>query len=293
MSLQPRKLRCDRQLVGSSNSNPSNRIPPAEPTRGLPPPDDDDSDRVDDVGLQSLEGGFCLRNDRFVHNPHKYHISRCSGMFSALAGIFWCDLTRVSAPPQSSIALYSALKSRLPPSKSLIFPAEWLLLVAPLLLSMTLFANSPGMLSLVLLFPTALLLIVPRRESGTPLPSNLKSPSPNRTQYASNPAHGQHSPIIQLPALTTYRAHMILMTVLSILAVDFPVFPRSLAKCETYGVSLVGAVQWFLSETSLTVWGLADGLGCGFVCVLPRGGFRNPNYQVPGSFAFSTEAKNH
>jgi hypothetical protein len=32
---------------------------------------------------------------------------------------------------------------------------------------------------------------------------------------------------------------MMLMTVLAILAVDFPVFPRALAKCETYGVSLV------------------------------------------------------
>lgn len=32
---------------------------------------------------------------------------------------------------------------------------------------------------------------------------------------------------------------MMLITILSILAVDFPVFPRILAKCETYGVSLV------------------------------------------------------
>jgi phosphatidylinositol glycan class W len=29
------------------------------------------------------------------------------------------------------------------------------------------------------------------------------------------------------------------MTVLAILAVDFPVFPRSLVKCEIFGVSLV------------------------------------------------------
>lgn len=32
---------------------------------------------------------------------------------------------------------------------------------------------------------------------------------------------------------------MLLMTTLAILAVDFPIFPRSLAKCETFGVSLV------------------------------------------------------
>jgi hypothetical protein len=32
---------------------------------------------------------------------------------------------------------------------------------------------------------------------------------------------------------------MMLMTILAILAIDFPVFPRALAKCETYGVSLV------------------------------------------------------
>ncbi|EDR10434.1 uncharacterized protein LACBIDRAFT_317362 [Laccaria bicolor S238N-H82] len=41
------------------------------------------------------------------------------------------------------------------------------------------------------------------------------------------------------PAVTTYRAHMMLMTILAILAVDFPVSPRSLAKCETYGMSLM------------------------------------------------------
>ena len=156
---------------------------------------------------------------------------------------------------------------------------------------MTLFANSPGILSLALLFPTALLMLVPRRESGTPLPSTLRTPSPNRAQYAPTPPHRQHSPIVKLPALTTYRAHMILMTVLSILAVDFPVFPRSLAKCETYGVSLVGPPLQLHSTASLTVWRFIDGPRCGIVCIFTRGSFCNTNHQVSGSSAFSAETK--
>ncbi|WVQ84419.1 hypothetical protein IAT38_006571 [Cryptococcus sp. DSM 104549] len=43
----------------------------------------------------------------------------------------------------------------------------------------------------------------------------------------------------KLPFLTVYRAHMMLMTVLCILAVDFSVFPRWQGKCEDFGTSLM------------------------------------------------------
>lgn len=117
------------------------------------------------------------------------------------------------------------------------FFIEWLVLVVPLLLSMTIYADAPGALSVLLLVPTAILLLLPPTERGTPLPMQLDESKPESVAFDNDkPLRASVPP---LPALSIYRAHMMLMTVLSILAVDFQVFPRALAKCETYGVSLV------------------------------------------------------
>ena len=159
---------------------------------------------------------------------------------------------------KSSIALHSSIRSRFPPPKSFQFLSEWIFLVVPLLLSMTIFADRPGILSAALLLPTALFyFLFPKHESGTPLPSGgLLSPHPSPTQLRDSGFHGDENghggrqstaaaapaeepESARLSALSTYRAHMMLVTILAILAVDFPVFPRALAKCETYGVSLV------------------------------------------------------
>ncbi|KAI0372573.1 hypothetical protein BV20DRAFT_1034621 [Pilatotrama ljubarskyi] len=160
-----------------------------------------------------------------------------SGMTGSSIG----HINMVSLSALISIALHSALRTRLPSNRPLQFTTEVLLLVAPLIASVTIFANAPGVLCLILLAPTTLLLLLPRRESGTYLPSALThsrvssrdSTSPREVTFP------RTINIPPLPALTTYRSHMLLLTFICILAVDFPVFPRSLAKCETFGVSIM------------------------------------------------------
>ncbi|KAH8984819.1 GWT1-domain-containing protein [Lactarius akahatsu] len=174
---------------------------------------------------------------------------------SGMTGSTVLHINMISFVALSSIALHSSIRSRFPPPKSFQFLSEWILLVAPLLLSMTLFADRPGILSAALLLPSALVyFLFPPHESGTPLPSGgaPSSPHTSPTLLRAPSFHGDDSSAAaaaptavdeptttRLAALSTYRAHMMLVTILAILAVDFPVFPRALAKCETYGVSLM------------------------------------------------------
>lgn len=48
-----------------------------------------------------------------------------------------------------------------------------------------------------------------------------------------------NSGLLQKPFLSAYRSGMIILTCISILAVDFPAFPRRFAKVENFGTSLV------------------------------------------------------
>jgi len=116
---------------------------------------------------------------------------------------------------------------------------------------MTVFAAHPLYLDGVLLGANLLIFQLPRTASGIPLPSNASTSTISPSTSLRLPP---------LPALTTYRAHMMLMTVLAILAVDFPVFPRSLVKCETFGASLV-CFLCFHCNTVFDFHARTDGFG--------------------------------
>lgn len=109
---------------------------------------------------------------------------------------------------------------------------------------MTLFARNPILLCILLFLPVPFVpLLATKRDDPPPLsPIGISRPP-----WPAGPAEDgapldknkECRKIMPLPALTIYRSHMLLMTFFAILAVDFPVFPRTLAKCETFGVSLV------------------------------------------------------
>lgn len=130
---------------------------------------------------------------------------------------------------------------------------------------MTAFASAPLLLCAILLIPNAFILVLaPNRDDPPPL-SPVGIP---RVPWSNEPSKEiTTKAIIPLPALTVYRSHMLLMTFLAILAVDFPMFPRSLAKCETFGVSLVRpCIRAFFLHNDRTR--CVDGHRCWLVRVL-------------------------
>jgi phosphatidylinositol glycan class W len=109
-------------------------------------------------------------------------------------------------------------------------------------MSVTIFAGSPWTLNIVLCVPAILLISLrpPVDIGSSPLPSHgVTSLAPRAAGNDDDKKGFLLGPVQQLAALTSWRAHMMLMTSICILAVDFQVFPRMLAKCETFGTGLV------------------------------------------------------
>ena len=155
----------------------------------------------------------------------------------------------ISLVALTSLSFYSSLRVRshlLPLSPSLAsFITQFVLLVAPLLVAVTIAADPSGWdaVKVNLLFTGAAVAVyigtkehIARSRNSLPHSTKVSTKVDQTDNENKQNASGK---IPFLPAVTTWRAHMMLMTSLCILAVDFPVFPRELAKCETFGVSLV------------------------------------------------------
>ncbi|KZO94705.1 GWT1-domain-containing protein [Calocera viscosa TUFC12733] len=186
------------------------------------------------------------------HSSLPYDTAKQS-FHSSNAGLPLYQLYLVSLPALSSLVLYWSYRSR-PPNGARRFIHEFVVLVLPLILGMTLCAGRPLVLNAVLLMRASAVWWNERRAEA--LHEHLASADDGSQQTHKDtdgerpPAPADAKAAYHYPPLTTYRAHMMLMTVLSILACDFPVFPRALGKTSIKGWSLmdVGVGSFVLSS---------------------------------------------
>lgn len=102
-----------------------------------------------------------------------------------------------------------------------------------ILLAITLYANTPLLLSGLILVPAIFVYALP------PNPVTLRKKPKLPPNAPNQKSAGALSVLSTKPFLTTYRGSMMIVTCLAILAVDFRLFPRRFAKVETWGTSLM------------------------------------------------------
>lgn len=108
---------------------------------------------------------------------------------------------------------------------------DFLLNVGGILLATTAYSSAPGLLDVLFGLPAMILLVVTLPKKSPPK-ALVKVPPRDET-------HADLDPLPVRPFITAYRGGMMIITCLSILAVDFKVFPRRFAKVETWGTSLM------------------------------------------------------
>ena len=108
---------------------------------------------------------------------------------------------------------------------------DFLLNIGALLLAVTVYSLMPSLLLSLLLAPATLILALP--------PSIVPPTRPAVPRKLDSGGTKDMTPFPRRPFLTVYRGGMMVITCLSILAVDFHIFPRRFAKVETWGTSLM------------------------------------------------------
>ncbi|RDW72970.1 GPI-anchored wall transfer protein [Coleophoma cylindrospora] len=153
---------------------------------------------------------------------------------SNLAGGEIGEINYVTAVAPVAVILWSVFQTRqslFTVYTPIAFLVDFFLNVGAILLAITLYADSPLLLNLLLIAPAILVYALP---SNTPHKKKARPPGVAPTKGASS-----LSPLPKKPFLTTYRGCMMAITCLAILAVDFRIFPRRFAKVETWGTSLM------------------------------------------------------
>ncbi|PWY88696.1 GPI-anchored wall transfer protein 1 [Aspergillus sclerotioniger CBS 115572] len=160
---------------------------------------------------------------------------RKEAFVSNLAGGGIHEINAVTLVAPAAILLWSALQSRLSfftPYSSAALVTDFLLNVLAILFATTVYSSAPWTLNALLIAPALMIL-----NSRPPRGQQKAKPPPRST--AADKTSDMSESLPMHPFLTTYRAAMMIITCIAILAVDFPAFPRRFAKVENWGTSLM------------------------------------------------------
>ncbi|KAE8349412.1 GPI-anchored wall transfer protein 1 [Aspergillus coremiiformis] len=163
--------------------------------------------------------------------------ARKEAFVSNLAGGSILEINAVTLVAPASVLLWSVLQSRLSFFNPYGVPAlitDFFLTVLSILFATTLYSSTPWTLNILLALPALVLLL-----TSTPSRPQLKAKPPATKKNVPKHASDSSEPLPVHPFLTTYRAAMMIITCVAILAVDFRIFPRRFAKAENWGTSLM------------------------------------------------------
>ena len=144
---------------------------------------------------------------------------------------------------QAAAFLWAVLQTRQGFFRPYTLPAcltDFLLNCAAILFATTVYSGGPQILLGLMFLPAVATYLQPATESK---PSTRIIPKVGVNGKAKSEETESSSadlnPLPVKPFITTYRGAMMIITCVSILAVDFPVFPRRFAKTEAFGTSLM------------------------------------------------------
>ncbi|EME83285.1 uncharacterized protein MYCFIDRAFT_188352 [Pseudocercospora fijiensis CIRAD86] len=149
-------------------------------------------------------------------------------------GGIW-EINHVALVAPAAAFLWATLQTRQHFFKPYTIPAaltDFLINCCAILFATTVYSGGPHILIGLLVLPAVPAFLQPSLE----LPKAAKPPGKADEDLAKEE---EKDPLPVKPFITAYRGAMMIITCSSILAVDFPVFPRRFAKTESFGTSLM------------------------------------------------------
>lgn len=157
-------------------------------------------------------------------------------------GGIW-EINHVTLVAPAAALLWSVLQKRQSFFKPYTAPAalvDFLLHCCTILFATTVYSSAPQVLNGLLFLPTLATLLQSPGKSEQSSKTGKSSEANGKPAEAKNETiESDLDPLPVKPFITTYRGAMMIVTCTSILAVDFPAFPRRFAKTESFGTSLM------------------------------------------------------